>query len=73
MTFRPEQIKEKCSSKDGSDGNTNKDVIRSDANIVIVVFGGQVVLFLDKRLLVDVICISGDISIAVRVTKYREV
>ena len=56
MTFRPEQVKEECSSEDGSNSNSNKNIIRSDSDEIIVIFGGQVVLLLDKRLLVDVVC-----------------
>lgn len=62
MTFRPEQVKEECSSEDGSNSNSNKDVIRSDSDKIIVIFGGQVVLFLDKGLLVDVVCYITSVS-----------
>ena len=56
VTFRPEKVKEECSSEDGSNSNSNKNIIRSDSDEIIVIFGGQVVLLLDKRLLVDVVC-----------------
>lgn len=38
MSFRPDEVEEEGAAKDGGDVNSRKDVVTSNADIVVVVF-----------------------------------
>ena len=55
MTLRPEEIEEEGGAEDGRYCYSNKDVVGSDPNVVIVVYCRKIVQVFDKGLLVDVV------------------
>lgn len=59
MSLGPEEIEEECRAEDESHEDTSEDIVRSGANIVVVVDISVWVETLNKPLLVDVVCARG--------------
>lgn len=56
VAFRKEQVEEKRRSKDGRDGDADKDVVGCDADKVVVVDSRRGMQTLDAILLLYVVC-----------------
>lgn len=56
MPFGPEEVEEEGGAEDGGDVDADEDVVRGDADEVVVVDGGAGRVLRDEVLLVDVIC-----------------
>jgi len=56
VPFEPEEVEEEGGAKDDGDVDTNEDVVRGDADEVVVVDSGAGGVFGDEVLLVDVVC-----------------
>lgn len=51
MSLRPEEVEKESGTENGSNGDTDENIIRRYPDEVIVIYGGILVLSLDKGLL----------------------